>query len=196
MSDNAYSRFVQWAKIILPLAALALLSTLFLLARSTSDTTEIPYATIEEIARQPRLSAPRIAGTTSGGDTFAISASVAKSNPDNSAILSIEDIAISLDTAVGQHVGITAGAGHLDTGTKEVLMENLVRINTSDGYLMETIGATADLASGRIETSGRLEVRSPIGQLTAGKLVINRTQSGNQQMVFNEGVRLIYQPQP
>ena len=41
---DLHSRLVTWAKVALPLAALAILSTLFLLADRIDPTAAIPYA--------------------------------------------------------------------------------------------------------------------------------------------------------
>ena len=60
VADNTYSRVVGWLKILLPLGALALLSTLFLFARGIAPVGEIPYAELEEIAREARISDPRL----------------------------------------------------------------------------------------------------------------------------------------
>ena len=54
-ADNVHSRVVGWLKILLPLAALALLSTLFLFSRGSDPTANLPFSETElnEIARQP-----------------------------------------------------------------------------------------------------------------------------------------------
>ena len=51
-----HSRLVGWLKVVLPLAALAILSTLFLLADLIDPTAAIPYAEVdvEDLARDPR----------------------------------------------------------------------------------------------------------------------------------------------
>ena len=68
-ASNAYSRFVAWVKVILPLLALALLSTLFLFSRTPAPNRAIPFANVdvEELAREQSLGRPRFAGTLSDG---------------------------------------------------------------------------------------------------------------------------------
>lgn len=195
-ADNAYSRFVNWAKIILPLGALVLLSTLFLLARTTGDTADIPFADLQEITSQQRISAPTISGVTNSGDAYQISADVAKFSQENTDQIQIDSIAITINSATGTDIDLIAGTGEYDSADRMVALRNLVRITTTNGYVMETIGAWANLGTGDIETTGILEVRSPFGEFTAGHLSISRDETGAQQMVFNEGVRLVYEPQP
>jgi len=197
MQDNLYSRFVNWSKILLPLAALALLSTVFLLARGGETGTTIPMAELEAIAREPRISAPRFAGITDDGSAIAVSAELMRPDPAASETFIIETIRATVDSPNGGRIEMTAGAGVIDGQARTVELSALARLTTSTGYMMETAGLRAELDSGRIASLGPLEVRAPYGQLTAGRLVIFTEPDGmGQQMVFNDGVRLLYQPQP
>jgi len=61
--DNTYSRVVAWLRIALPLLALAILSTLFLLARTIDPAQNLPYADIDidELTREQRIGNPQFA---------------------------------------------------------------------------------------------------------------------------------------
>ncbi|AUJ65234.1 hypothetical protein B9057_13505 [Aestuarium zhoushanense] len=196
MQNDAYSQFVSWAKVVLPLSAIVLLSTLFLIARNVGDTSQIPYADIEEIARQPRLSAPKMVGMSETGGTYTIEADVARQDPDTDNGLIAEAIVVNMTTIDGIQTTVSAGIGKLDSNAKVVTLDNLARVTTSDGYLMETRGLVTSLTDGSLETTDPLEVRAPYGSLTAGRLTITPDSDEPQLIVFNNGVRLIYQPQP
>ena len=196
MQNDAYSQFVSWAKVVLPLSAIVLLLTLFLIARNVGDTSQIPYADIEEIARQPRLSAPKMVGMSETGGTYTIEADVARQDPDTDNGLIAEAIVVNMTTIDGIQTTVSAGIGKLDSNAKVVTLDNLARVTTSDGYLMETRGLVTSLTDGSLETTDPLEVRAPYGSLTAGRLTITPDSDQPQLIVFNNGVRLIYQPQP
>ena len=196
MQNDAYSQFVSWAKVVLPLSAIVLLSTLFLIARNVGDTSQIPYADIEEIARQPRLSAPKMVGMSETGGTYTIEADVARQDPDTDNGLIAEAIVVNMTTIDGIETTVSAGIGKHDSNAKVVTLDNLARVTTSDGYLMETRGLVTSLTDGSLETTDPLEVRAPYGSLTAGRLTITPDSDEPQLIVFNNGVRLIYQPQP
>lgn len=196
MQNDAYSQFVSWAKVALPLSAIVLLSTLFLIARNVGETSQIPYADIEEIARQPRLSAPKMVGMSETGGTYTIEADVARQDPDTDNGLIAEAIVVNMTTIDGIQTTVSAGIGKLDSNAKVVTLDNLARVTTSDGYLMETRGLVTSLTDGSLETTDPLEVRAPYGSLTAGRLTITPDSDEPQLIVFNNGVRLIYQPQP
>ena len=60
---------------------------------------------------------------------------------------------------------------------------------------METNGLTANLETGVIMSDGALEIRAPFGRLTAGRVTFKTANDDTgQQMLFTQGVRLIYTP--
>lgn len=194
--DDMYSQFVSWSKIILPLAGLGLLSTMFLFARQSGPDPTIPFAEIEEIAREARISAPRFAGTTPDGSTIAITAEDIRPNTDRPDAFAVNEIRTEIAALDGSTVVITAGVGELDPRAQLARMSGFARLTASSGYVMETDGLEADLGTGVVRSLGTLDVRTPFGELTAGALEVRVTEDGqSQRMVFNEGVRLLYQPQ-
>jgi len=196
-SDTRYTRFVNWSKIILPLAALALLSTLFLFARSTNNGVTIPYAEIEEIANEPRISAPSLAGIADDGTVVGVTASTIRPDAADADSFFVMDIAITLDATDGSRVEITAAEGHVDGPAQEARLTGMARAVSSSGYTIETSELTADLKAGTVISEVPVTAQAPFGALTAGGVTIHAGMDGvGTQMVFNNGVRLLYQPQP
>ena len=196
-TDNLYSTFVGWMKVLLPLAALALLSTVFLLARGSNTVQTIPYAELAAIAREQGMTNPNLAGVTDDGSAVSITAAALRPVADTADAFTIVAPVLVLNATDGSRVEISAGDGQIDGPRKLMTLTGLVRLGTSSGYMMETSGIEADLASGVVSSLGPLEVQAPFGTLTAGKVVVMTSADGlGQQMVFNGGVRLLYQPQP
>ena len=191
--DNLYSQFVGFLKITLPLAALALMSTVFLFARAPTQETTIPYAEIEEIAREPRLSGAQISGVADDGSVIEINAGTARPSGD---LMMIENLSATIESVSGIHIDIRAGTGEIDTASRIAHLTGLARVETSNGYDMETAGITANLTTGQIISDGAIEVQTPFGSLIAGQMIIE-TPEGNdgQVMLFQNGVRLVYTPQ-
>ncbi|SLN34294.1 hypothetical protein [Pseudooctadecabacter jejudonensis] len=191
--DESYSQFVTLLKVTLPLAALALMSTVFLFARAPSQDTTIPYAEIEEIAQEPRLSGPQLSGVADDGSVITFSARTARPQGD---VISVEAMIANIEAANGTTIDIRAGAGEIDTAGNTARLSGLTHLETSNGYEMETMGLTANLTTGRIISDGALEVQAPYGALTAGQLVIETPENATGQvMLFQNGVRLVYTPQ-
>ncbi len=196
VADNLHSQIVGWAKIILPLCALALLSTLFLFARSTTEPSEIVLEEVEAIAREQRVSAPEFSGVTDEGAIIVISAKTARPDTAQPDTVSIDDMRMRMDNANGSHIEITATTGEVDGRARVARFLGLARLETSDGYEMETNGLIAALDTGVVTSNGLLEVRAPFGQLTAGKVTFLVASEGTaQEMLFTDGVRLLYIPQ-
>jgi len=194
-ADNFHSQLVAWSKIILPICGIGLLSTLFLFARSSGDAGEIPFAEIETMAREQRISAPQFSGVSEDGSVIAIGARSAQPDPANPDRVTANDLSLNLDAADGSHVRITASEGEIDGSAKLARLNGLARLETSNGYTMETNGLIANLDNGEIMSNGALEVRAPFGAITAGHVTFrNGDDNTGQQMLFTQGVRLIYTP--
>ncbi len=195
-TDNFHSQLVGWSKIILPLCGLALLSTLFMFARSSGDAGDIPFAAIEDMAREQRINAPQFSGVASDGSIIAIGATSAQPNPQNPNALTASNLSLNLDAADGTQLRVTASEGEIDGTAKLARLNGLARLETSGGYTMETNGLIANFETGVVESEGALEVRAPFGAITAGKVTFETTQEAQgQQMLFTQGVRLIYTPE-
>lgn len=196
IADNLYSQIVGWAKIILPLCAIGLLSTLFLFSKSTTDPAEISLEEVETIAREQRVSAPEFSGVTDDGAVIVISAQTARPDDARFDTVKIENLRMRMDNTDGSHLEVTAIQGELDGKARRASFLGLARLETSSGYEMETNGLIAELETGVVTSEGLLEVRAPFGQLTAGKVTFQMTtEQTTQEMLFTNGVRLIYTPQ-
>jgi lipopolysaccharide export system protein LptC len=190
---NFYSQFVGFLKVTLPLAALILMSTVFLFARAPSPETTIPYAEIQEIAREPGLSGAQFSGVADDGSVISLTARNTRPVGD---IITADTLLAGIDTVDGTRIDISAGTGEINNSAQTARLTGLARMVTSNGYEMETAGFIANLSTGRIVSEGALEVQAPFGALTAGNLVIETPEGTDEQvMLFQNGVRLVYTPQ-
>jgi lipopolysaccharide export system protein LptC len=191
--ENFYSQFVGFLKVTLPLAALILMSTVFLFARAPSPETTIPYAEIQEIAREPGLSGAQFSGVADDGSVISLTARNTRPVGD---IITADTLLAGIDTVDGTRIDISAGTGEINNSAQTARLTGLARMVTSNGYEMETAGFTANFSTGRIVSEGALEVQAPFGALTAGNLVIETPEGTDEQvMLFQNGVRLVYTPQ-
>ncbi|MEJ6510244.1 MAG: hypothetical protein QNL76_12840 [Octadecabacter sp.] len=190
---NFYSQFVGFLKVTLPLAALILMSTVFLFARAPSPETTIPYAEIQEIAREPGLSGAQFSGVADDGSVISLTARNTRPVGD---IITADTLLAGIDTVDGTRIDISAGTGEINNSAQTARLTGLARMVTSNGYEMETAGFIANFSTGRIVSEGALEVQAPFGALTAGNLVIETPEGTDEQvMLFQNGVRLVYKPQ-
>ena len=194
-ATNLHSQIVGWLKILLPLGALMLLSTLFLFARAPAESTEIPFADLDVAAREQRIGTPRLSGLTDTGDRIEIRADNARPDPATAGTVQIDRPRLTLDATDGSQLTVAAGTGSLVQSENRARLAGLARAELSTGYQMETAGLTADLATGVIVSDGAMEILAPFGELTAGQATIDLGQStGGASLRFEQGVRLIFQP--
>ncbi|MBI1417102.1 MAG: hypothetical protein GC146_07775 [Limimaricola sp.] len=200
--ENRYSRFVTWLKILLPLAALALLSTLFLFAKRSTTDDSLPYAEIQQLARDPRVTQPAYSGVSSRGDLLQLKAETARPVADRPGVTMIDKISLRIDSPDGSDVELTGGAGEIDSAARIVTLSGGATLSASSGYTVQTPGLRVEMDAGVLTSTGAVEVTAPFGTLSAGGMTLTtgtQDAAGNatgpsQQMVFNRGVRLIYQP--
>jgi lipopolysaccharide export system protein LptC len=192
--DNLHSRIVMILKVTLPLVALAILSSLFLFSRDIDPEDAIPYADVEIADRlaQPRMTGAGFSTVTSDGATLTLAADEATPSEGGGRVTGLKG---ELSTADGFRAAISAGSGQLDSNAGTVVLDAGVRLATSTGYEVTTDRLTLSTDRSFMESGGAVLATAPIGQLQAGGLRMDVTGDGKTHLlVFNKGVRLIYQP--
>lgn len=197
MADNLHSTVVAWLKVILPLAALGILSTLFLVARTIDPEDALPFAEvdIEDRLREPRLTMPTWAGVTEDGAALSVTADEARpgAGPDSPA--QAQRIAAQLDMPDGGTAQVRAASGSLDTEAGLLSLAGNVVVSTSDGYRIETEAMTARLDRTRLESAAAVTAEGPLGRLAAGSMEMTRAEGEPGYLLrFAGGVKLVYQP--
>lgn len=196
LSFATYSRVVAWLKIIFPLSALALLSTLFLLARSIDPEQSIPFADVDvkELAREPRITAPEFSGMTADGSAITITAATAKTDPVALEDAEIDRLSAIVQTPEGAKIFVESDEGEIENARIARLTGN-VEITTSSGFTLNTDRMIADLDKTLIVSDGPVEGTGPIGRMNAGKMsVLLQNNSGTSLLVFKNGVQVLYIP--
>jgi lipopolysaccharide export system protein LptC len=188
------SRVVAWAKVLLPLAALALLSTLFLLARAPGGPVDIPFARIEEIAREPRMDRPRLSGVAEDGTTLALAAERITPVAGRADAFALAEPRLETRSPEGGGARLEAASGEVDGPTRRLRLEGGVRLEAERGIVVETPGLTADLASGTL-VAGPVTAVAPFGEIEAGGMTLEQGNGNGARLVFNRGVRLLYLPE-
>ena len=194
---DRHTRVVAWLKVALPLTALVILSTLFLVARRIDPEAALPYAEVdvEDLAREPRMTAPTYAGTTSDGSALTLSADEARPASEGSAARAA-GLRLDLATPDGGKTELLAAEARMDDTAQELVLSGGVTLETSTGYRLETAEVAARLDRTGLESRAPVKATGPAGEITAEGLVLgqdNRTP-GAYVLVFKGNVRLVYQP--
>lgn len=204
------TRLVAWAKVLLPLGALGLLSTLFLLARAPDGpravSDEIPFARIEEIAREARIDQPRLAGLTADGTAVVLEAHrllPLPGQPDGfSAAVPRLEIRSPEDVRGGLEATLEADTGEVLGPTRTLRLLGGVTLEGASpaaGPFSARLGdVTADLRNGTFAGLGGVEAETRLGSLHADAMRVEQGRAegagAGVRMVFNGAVRLVYLP--
>ena len=192
---DSYSAFVVWVKTLLPIVALGLLSTIFLFSGKVDVTQSLPYAklNIAEIVREQRITKPYFSGVSDNGTEITLSAAYASSDKQDSDILNITDLSIILTSENAKTVRITAGLGVLDATKQKVTVSKDVYLTAMPGFWLKTNGLTVDLKQGVATADTVFQSITALGTIDAGNMLVKMI-TNDQQIVFTNGVRLIYYP--
>jgi lipopolysaccharide export system protein LptC len=194
---DRHTRVVGWLKVALPLLALAVLATLFLLADQIDPEAALPYAEVDVVdrAREPRMTAPSYAGTTTDGASLTLTADEARTSAAD-APAKAQGLVLEMDTPDGGRTELRAQAAEIDQAKQRLILSGGVTVITGTGYRMETPEVTALLDRSGLESRGAVTATGPAGELQAGGMVLSESDKtpGAYVLVFNQGVRLVYQP--
>ena len=195
-ADNLHSRLVGLLKVVLPLAALAILSTLFLVSQGVDPEDAIPYAEVDvaDRIREPRITDAAYAGMTADGAALSVQAADARpgvaGTPDGGKATGLTG---RLETPDGGVTDLVAGAGQLDAVADRIVLSGGVTVTSSTGYVMQMAGVSVATDRTALDSDGAVTATGPIGNLTAGALHIGTSGAG-YVVVFKDGVRLMYLP--
>lgn len=187
------TRIVRWLRVLLPLAALAILSTLFLFGKTPDTEPNIPYAEVDaqNMAREPRMTAPQYAGVTPDG--AAISLSAAEATPASADGTTARGLHLSWKSPDGLTADLTAPLAGQADGT--ISLSGGVTMTTSTGWRLRAPQIEAATDRSRITTADGVMADAPFGQIEAGTMeLLPGTDPRDHILNFTGGVRLLYQP--
>jgi lipopolysaccharide export system protein LptC len=196
LTDNR-TRLVTWLKVLLPLVALGLLSTLFLLARTTDPELAIRYSDVDvaELSKDQQVAGPAYAGLTGDGSAIRVTARTVKPQEGAPGMLDAGTVAGRLELRSGTAADMSAPAAEIDTEGDLARFLGGVTLLSSDGYRLETEVLLAALRRTDVRSEGPVRATGPLGTLDAGSMRITQNEAGGYVAVFTGGVRLVYSPE-
>lgn len=195
-NNPLHSRIVRLATLVLPVLALGLLSTLFLVARRVNPDDAIPFANVDVSmrARDQQLTMPRFAGVSQGRTAFDLSARVARPDPADPRLMSADALRLVLEDTGGGGATVISNTGDIDTAERAIVLTGDVRVETSTGFILRTDRLEGSLATLSIVSPGEVTGSSPLGRLRAGTMALVEDDDGVAKLMFTNGVDLLYVP--
>jgi len=198
-NDNTYSRMIAWLKVLLPVIALVLLSSMFLISRSIDPSRALTYADVDvaELANSQRITGPRFSGVTSDGAAVSFSAETAQPDPENPAIYTVTGMQAQIATPDGGVIDIQAAKAVIDGEANQLELKGGVSLETSTHYAIRAEGLRAAMDQTWMQSIGPVTAEGPGGHISAGQINLVRQGDGpgTYLLVFKGGVKMVYHPQ-
>lgn len=196
-ADNSYSHLIAWVKILLPLAALGLLSTLFLISQTVDPTRSLDNAQIDLRQRAADQGArnPSFAGVTNRGDEVIFRADMVRPDSADLRRLLADNLRAELRLITGTRIDIRSDRGDLHQSNLTAALEGAVEMTLSTGYVINTERLLARLDRLDVRSPGRVTATGPLGDLDAGRMVLDSDAgTDDAHLLFTDGVKLLYTP--
>lgn len=196
-ADNAYSRLVVWLKIVLPVIALGLLSSLFLFQQGDDDLQPLPFSPmeLEALAKARGIGAPHFTGLTDQGREISLTATTALPRIEDRSIVDVEGLAARLESPANGGISLVGRAATVNQTTALARIRGAVQAQTGTGYRLVTEALDAALDRTDVESQEPVRLTGPGLEIDAGAMTIDPAPGGTGlRVVFKEGVRLVYTP--
>ncbi|MEO0774543.1 MAG: LPS export ABC transporter periplasmic protein LptC [Pseudomonadota bacterium] len=195
--DQFHSHIVGLMKIILPMTALGLLSTMFLFSDGFDPAEAVPITTIDlqQRAEDQGATHATFAGVTQSGDEVLLLTEHTRPSTTNSSIFLAEDVAAEYRLSSGTGIDITSLRGEMNQTSNSAVLEGDVLVETSTGYVITTDALNTQFDTLFAESPGPVEGVGPAGDLSAGRMVLEHNdETGTAHLRFTDGVKLVYEP--
>ena len=193
---DRYSRMVQFLKVLLPLVAILMLSTVFLLSRSIETDVSVPFPQTEindRLADQV-ITQPDYRGITRKGEDVHIKAIQAAKGAEGS-VPTAAEFRGRLGLLNGGVIKLDSNSGMIRPDKKTATFVGDVVITTTDGIQVTTDLLNTSLDEIRGDTPGQVNGTGPIGDFSAGRMTFGtEKKDGPVHIVFTDGVKLVYEP--
>lgn len=199
MRADSYSRMVAWLKVALPLIALGILSTLFLISRAVDTPVAIPFADsdVQERLTNQQVTGPYFSSTSANGDQITFIAETVTTPSGRTGANRAENVDIQVDMVNGRRITVTALQADVDIAKDQSDLIGDVEIITSNGFVLRTELLKVRMSKMEMTSPDDVTANTPIGDLKAGSMrLLSPEDDAGSQLHFTGGVKLLYQPKP
>lgn len=193
-----YSRLVAILKVGLPLLALVLIASMFLISTENDFEGGIVFGEgdLAALGEGLRITHPVLTGATRTQDPFRFTAEVVVPDaapPTRAAITALDG---TVDFVGGPSVAVTAPEAEIDLDAQVMRLLGRARVASDDGLVVLADRIEIDLLSGAVTALGAVDGRGPMGTIAAGeaRVVPAEGESGRRVFSFENAVRLVYRP--
>ena len=198
LSQNLHIQLMTGLKYLLPMIALGLLSVMFYMPQSVPQESIIPDSErqLYDRVNGPQVNAPYFTGVTGAGDRLSMSAMSVKPDQSVEEDLEIDQVVLRIKTGPNQDILASSDSGLIRNEQGLLVMEGSVQVVTNDGYQLSASKITSKMDALWLYAEGPVKGTGAAGFLEAGAMEIFRNaETGSLQYIFQDGIKLIYDPE-
>lgn len=140
-----------------------------------------------------RMVSPSFSGRTEDGEPYTVTADWALPNGPKPTRITLHRITATVVTKDGREAVMTSDRGVFFPRKRELRLSEGVMARTSDGYILQTLGAEIDLDARALQADSAVEARGPRGSIKADTL---EAQGGDSRtVIFRGNVRVVFTPE-
>jgi lipopolysaccharide export system protein LptC len=187
-----HSGLVRMLRIILPLAAVFILSLLIgAYIWSQSGVADFGADSVSMENGRMVMRNPDLNGVDPKGRPYRLQAREAVQNPAAPSKVELVDIDATLPVEENISARLLAGNGFYDADAKQLKLSNKVNVTTNDGATIDLEAADVDIYAGRLITDQPVSLRTDQASITAQKLAV---EDNGKRIVFEDRVRMVLYP--
>ena len=175
---GVYTSMVRFMRIVLPLAAIALMGGLFLIYQPPSRVGDLTFVDVGKLASGLELKNPSFTGATSAGEPFLLRADRAIPDGPDPDEVELENVRGEIVRDNGETIRLNAAAGAMTLKSNTMVLTGGVTISTSSGYEMQTEVLRGDADSRNLVSDGHVRGVGPAGEIEAGRMRATDDEGG------------------
>lgn len=137
------------------------------------------------------MDAPRLSGSDGKGRTYEVTAASAVQSLTDPRQIRLSDIRATVIQADGRRADFEAASGLYDAGAQSLVLDDRIRIRSSDGSAADLQHASIDLDTGAVESDAPVSFSSSLGAIEAEGMEV---RSKGKSVTFSNGVKMTVDP--
>jgi lipopolysaccharide export system protein LptC len=188
-----HTRRVRFFRVMLPLGVLvgAILATALAFFDPLKIAMDLPFdlGRVSLSGSRIKMELPKLSGFTNDNRGYSVTAKSATQDLTHPDQIDLEEIEARLELAEQGWAKLTAQAGHYNTKSESMMLDQGIRFDTSAGYGGTLQEVKVDVKAGKLLSEQPVELRYLDGKLTADRMEVSQKDSralltGNVRLVF------------
>lgn len=190
--SKRHSAIVRSMRLILPIAALAVVVMIMSWKSDINPVTPVPREEVSpETVSQNELINPKFGSEDSRGQQYSITADKATQNADDMNTLMLEKPVADMTLTSGGTVSLKASNGEYKQQEKGLILNGNVEVQHDSGYKIQTERMSIDVAGQIINSNSPVTGHGPEADISASGLNVN---GQSKVLIFNGPAKLTLHP--